>query len=113
MLKVVCFVIFGFFVSASVYGQSGPYRSFVQCNDHVCVRKSVQLAQYKAMTMANSDYRGHVSKDYGGYRYEGVGWSNQGPQQAIQKCCFWGVLDPKQIGVQRGHNGIWYATVLY
>ena len=71
------------------------------------------LAQQKAVQAAQMNLRGHVGGGLGGAKYEGVGWSNVSPQQAIQKCCYWGVRPTAQIGVSRGSDGCWYACVLY
>ena len=71
------------------------------------------LAQMKAQQAANGRVRGHIGGGLGGARYEGVGWSNQSPQQAIQQCCYWGTRPTAQIGVSRGADGLWYACVLY
>ena len=71
------------------------------------------LAQQKAVQAAQMGLQGHVGGGLGGAKYEGVGWSNQGPQHAIEKCCYWGARPTAQIGVTRGNNGLWYACVLY
>ena len=71
------------------------------------------LAQMKAQQAANGGIRGHIGGGLGGARYEGVGWSNQSPQAAIQQCCYWGTRPTAQIGVSRGADGLWYACVLY
>ena len=57
--------------------------------------------------------RGHLGGGLGGAKYEGVGWSNQSAQSAIQTCCYWGTRPVSQIGVARGRDGCWYACVLY
>ncbi|MFK7768660.1 MAG: hypothetical protein AB8B55_15675 [Mariniblastus sp.] len=71
------------------------------------------LAQQKAVQAAQMGLQGHVGGGLGGARYEGVGWSSQGPQHAISKCCYWGTRPTAQIGVTKGNNGLWYACVLY
>ena len=71
------------------------------------------LAQSKAQRAANGGIRGHLGGGLGGARYEGVGWSNQSPQAAIQQCCYWGTRPTAQIGVSQGADGVWYACVLY
>lgn len=71
------------------------------------------LAQRKAVQAAQLRLRGHVGGGLGGARYEGVGWSNQSPQEAIESCCYWGTRPTAQIGVTRGPDGFWYACVLY
>jgi hypothetical protein len=71
------------------------------------------LAQRKAQQAASGGVRGHIGGGLGGARYEGVGWSSQSPQAAIQQCCYWGTRPTAQIGVSRGKDGLWYACVLY
>jgi len=71
------------------------------------------VAQQKASHAAIHRIRGHVGGSLGGYRYEGIGWSSHSLQDAIRRCCYWGKRRPGQIGVQRGPDGVWYATVLY
>lgn len=71
------------------------------------------LAQMKANQAANGRIRGHVGGGLGGAQYEGVGWSSQSPQAAIQQCCYWGTRPVSQIGVRQGPDGLWYACVLY
>ncbi len=71
------------------------------------------LAQMKAQQAASGRVQGHIGGGLGGARYEGVGWSNQSPQAAIQQCCYWGTRPTAQIGVSRGNDGVWYACVLY
>jgi len=62
------------------------------------------LAQSKAVQLGGG---------LGGARYEGVGWSNQSSQDAIEHCCYWGTRPTAQIGVSQGQDGFWYACVLY
>jgi len=71
------------------------------------------LAQMKAQQAASGGIRGHIGGGLGGARYEGVGWSNQSPQAAIQQCCYWGTRPTAQIGVSKSADGCWYACVLY
>jgi hypothetical protein len=71
------------------------------------------LAQMKADQAASAGIRGHIGGGLGGAKYEGVGWSNQSPQAAIQQCCYWGTRPVSQIGVRKGADGCWYACVLY
>ena len=71
------------------------------------------LAQQKAAQAAQMSFRDHVGGSLGGAKYEGVGWSNQSPQLAIQNCCYWGQRPPAQIGVSKSQDGCWYACVLY
>jgi hypothetical protein len=79
------------------------------------LRPNVQtgLAQRKASQAASGQIHGHVGGGLGGAAYEGVGWSNQSPQAAIQNCCYWGTRPVSQIGVARARNGCWFACVLY
>ena len=71
------------------------------------------LAQSKASQAASMGLQGHLGGSLGGARYEGVGWSTRGPQDAVQRCCYWGQRPVSQIGVSQGSNGCWYACVLY
>lgn len=71
------------------------------------------LAQSKASRAAQMGLRGHLGGGLGGARYEGVGWSSQSAQQAIEQCCYWGQRPTAQIGVAKGPDGLWYACVLY
>lgn len=71
------------------------------------------LAQQKAQQAAQMGLRGHIGGGLGGARFEGVGWSNQSAQRAIESCCYWGTRPTAQIGVTRGQDGFWYACVLY
>ncbi len=71
------------------------------------------LAQSKAVQAARMRLRGHIGGGLGGAKYEGVGWSNQSPQAAIEQCCYWGTRPTAQIGVSKGQDGCWYACVLY
>ena len=71
------------------------------------------LAQSKAVQAAQMGLRGHLGGGLGGAKYEGVGWSNQSPQDAIENCCYWGTRPTSQIGVSKGQDGCWYACVLY
>ena len=71
------------------------------------------LAQSKAVQAAQMGLRGHLGTGLGGAKYEGVGWSNQSPRDAIEHCCYWGTRPTAQIGVSKGQDGCWYACVLY
>ena len=71
------------------------------------------LAQQKAVRAAQMGLRGHLGGGLGGAKYEGVGWSNQSAQRAIESCCYWGARPTAQIGCTRGSDGFWYACVLY
>ena len=71
------------------------------------------LAQRKASRAARMGIRGHLGGGLGQAKYEGVGWSNQSAQAAIENCCYWGARPVTQIGVSRGADGFWYACVLY
>ena len=71
------------------------------------------LAKQKANQAAQMGLRGHLGGGLGGARFEGVGWSNVSPQQAIESCCYWGQRPTAQIGCTRGADGFWYACVLY
>ena len=78
-----------------------------------CKSCQLGLAQSKAVQAAQMGLRGHLGTGLGGAKYEGVGWSNQSPQDAIEHCCYWGTRPTAQIGVSKGNDGCWYACVLY
>jgi hypothetical protein len=80
---------------------------------HSTSNHQLGLAQSKAARAAQMGLRGHLGGGLGGAKYEGVGWSNQSPQQAIEHCCYWGTRPTAQIGVSKGRDGCWYACVLY
>ena len=71
------------------------------------------LAQSKAVRAAQMGLRGHLGGGLGGAKYEGVGWSNRSPRDAIENCCYWGTRPTVEIGVSKGQDGCWYACVLY
>jgi len=103
--------------SAPVY-QSSNYSPVVQTVSGVGSRYTSTnpqpgLAQQKARQAAQMSFRDHVGGSLGGANFEGVGWSNQSPQSAIQNCCYWGQKPPAQIGVSKSSDGCWYACVLY
>ena len=96
------------YASPNVISSQPIYNSTSNC-------KSCQLglAQSKAVQAAQMGLRGHLGTGLGGAKYEGVGWSNQSPRDAIEHCCYWGTRPTAQIGVSKGHDGCWYACVLY
>ena len=96
------------YASPNVISSQPIYNSTFNC-------KSCQpgLAQSKAVQAAQMGLRGHLGTGLGGAKYEGVGWSNQSPRDAIEHCCYWGTRPTAQIGVSKGHDGCWYACVLY
>ena len=96
------------YASPNVISSQPIYNSTSNC-------KSCQpgLAQSKAVQAAQMGLRGHLGTGLGGAKYEGVGWSNQSPRDAIEHCCYWGTRPTAQIGVSKGNDGCWYACVLY
>lgn len=70
------------------------------------------LAQAKAEQQAAEGSCRHVGGGMGSGNYEGVGFSTVSAEHAISKCCYWGVLNPIDIGVARGPNGF-HACVIY
>ena len=82
-------------------------------NQYTSTNPQPGLAQQKAQQAAQMAFRDHIGGGLGGAKFEGVGWSNQSPQSAIQNCCYWGQKPPAQIGVSKSHDGCWYACVLY
>lgn len=50
---------------------------------------------------------------YGGYNgYEGVGMGST-PYQAEMSCCFRHRMQPREVGIAQGSNGMWYACCRY
>ena len=94
------------------YYSSAPSSSAFNSTSN-CQSCQLGLAQSKAAQAAQMSLRGHLGGGLGGAKYEGVGWSNQSPQQAIEHCCYWGTRPTAQIGVSKGQDGCWYACVLY
>jgi hypothetical protein len=54
----------------------------------------------------------HVGGSLGSGRFEGIGFSTRGPQEALQECCFYGIKPMVASSVKRGAGG-WYATALF
>ena len=101
--------------SQPIYNSTPTYNSQPTYSSSTSNCKSCQpgLAQSKAVQAAQMGLRGHLGTGLGGAKYEGVGWSNQSPQDAIEHCCYWGTRPTAQIGVSKGNDGCWYACVLY
>jgi hypothetical protein len=97
------------------YNSAPAYNTQAVYNSPAASGQSCQpgLAQSKAARAAQMGLRGHLGGGLGGAKYEGVGWSNQSPQDAIEHCCYWGTRPTAQIGVSKGRDGCWYACVLY
>lgn len=70
------------------------------------------LAQAKAEQQAREGRMRHVGGSFGSGRFEGVGFSSVGPDDAIRRFCYYGQRPIAEQGVARGANG-WYACVLY
>ncbi len=73
---------------------------------------SSAIAQAKANQQAREGRMRHVGGSFGAGRFEGVGFSTRGPQEAVQVACYWGQKTPVGIGVAQGRTG-WYSCVLY
>ncbi len=103
------------YASPNVISAQTVYNSTPTYGSSVSSSRSCQpgLAQSKAVRAAQMGLRGHLGGGLGGAKYEGVGWSNQSPQDAIEHCCYWGTRPTAQIGVSKGNDGCWYACVLY
>ena len=101
--------------SQPIYNSTPTYNSQPTYSSSTSNCKSCQpgLAQSKAVQAAQMGLRGHLGTGLGGAKYEGVGWSNQSPQDAIEHCCYWGTRPTAQIDVSKGNDGCWYACVLY
>ena len=69
-------------------------------------------AQWKAEQSARMGSVAHIGGGFGGGSYEGNGYGFT-PEHAIQNACFWGQRTPLEIGVARGYNGGYYATIFY
>lgn len=69
-------------------------------------------AQWKAEQSARMGSVAHIGGGFGGGSYEGNGYGFS-PEHAIQNACFWGQRVPLEIGVARGYNGGYYATIFY
>ena len=100
-------------VRSTSYSTPTVSRSVSQSSTSFGSNAGSGLAQSKAARAARMGLRGHLGGGLGGAKYEGVGWSNQSAQSAIQSCCYWGNRPVSQIGVARGRDGCWYACVLY
>lgn len=104
----------GTYTSSQVVQSPQTYTaSYSPGGQYTSTSVSPGLAQQKAQQAAQMGLRAHVGGGLGGAKAEGVGWSNQSPQEAIQKCCYWGQRPTAQIGVSKSHDGCWYACVLY
>lgn len=103
--------------SAPHYSQPQPVsqcqcQPVSQCCQSPAVTSSGGLAQQKAELQASRGRMQHVGGSLGNGRYEGVGFSTAGPDQAIAASCYWGQKNPVDIGVSCNGTGC-YATVLY
>lgn len=70
------------------------------------------VAEAKARRKAELGIKGHIGGGFGGCSAEGVGFSTQSAQAALNSCCFTGVRRPAASSVVRGADG-WYAVKLY
>lgn len=72
-----------------------------------------KLAQWKAEFQAARGLRAvHVGGGFGGDTHEGCGFSTVSADDAVRRCCYFGQLPIREVGVARGVAG-WHATVIY
>lgn len=67
-------------------------------------------AQVEAEEMARTGFFGHRGRH--GRCREGIGFSTRSADDAIRRCCFYGQLTPREIGVAQGRRGF-YAVIRY
>lgn len=67
-------------------------------------------AQEDADYMARTGVFGHRGRH--GRCREGIGFSTRSADDAIRRCCYYGQLRPREIGVARGRRGF-YAVIRY
>jgi hypothetical protein len=67
-------------------------------------------AQDDADHMARTGVFGHRGRQ--GRCREGIGFSTVSADDAVRRCCFYGQLRPREIGVARGRRGF-YAVIRY
>ena len=67
-------------------------------------------AQVEAEEMARTGVFGHRGRH--GRCREGIGFSTVSADDAIRRCCFYGTLKPREIGVAKGRRGF-YAVIRY
>jgi hypothetical protein len=67
-------------------------------------------AQVEAEEMARTGFFGHRGRH--GRCREGIGFSTVSADDAVRRCCFYGTLTPREIGVARGRRGF-YAVIRY
>ena len=107
--------------SATVLHRSREVSTTVtECDGVTCRQKTVTVqrstAQDRAQRLAALDpgsglQQGHHAALGPVSGYEGLGYGSS-PQEATQRCCFWGQRSPREIGTAQGSHG-WYAVVLY
>lgn len=71
-----------------------------------------EVAAAKASQAAAGGVKGHLGGGFGGANAEGVGFSTQSAQDALNKCCFTGQRTVAGSSVVRGADG-WYAVKIY
>lgn len=71
---------------------------------------TVTTAQDDANHMARTGVFAHRGRQ--GRCREGIGFSTRSADDAVRRCCFYGQLTPREIGVAQGRRGF-YAVIRY
>lgn len=111
MRQVICVLALGLVAGNVFAGPFGLFRKRTTNNQTYPVNTvSLATAQAAADYMASICRIGH----FGGnpYVYEGVGMGST-PYQAEMNCCYRQRMQPQDIGVAQGSNGMWYACCRY
>lgn len=73
---------------------------------------SVSIQQHSQL-QASQDRMFHSRGGWArGIRFEGVGFSTESPQRALENCCYFGAKQLAEQSIVRGRRG-WYATARY
>lgn len=89
--------------------QSQTGNGVVQAGRSTVVGSGFSSAQGVANHMASILRIGHFGGNFG---YEGVGCGST-PYQAEMNCCFRQRMQPREVGIAQGSNGMWYACCRY
>lgn len=112
MRHVICALALTLVASNAFAGPFGLFRKKVNNNSQSSSGGSLFLgsAQAVANHMASIGRIGH----FGGnpYAYEGVGMGST-PHQAEMNCCYRQRMNPRDVGIAQGSNGMWYACCRY
>ena len=71
---------------------------------------TITTAQDDANHMARTGVFAHRGRQ--GRCREGIGFSTRSADDAVRRCCFYGQLQPREIGVAQGRRGF-YAVIRY